>query len=295
MQVTLIPGHYVAAVSGGVDSTALLHLLQNQSGIKLTVAHFDHGIRDDSSDDRRHVQRLAKKYDAPFVYHEGNLGAGASEAVARSARYDFLHKVRASSGARAIVTAHHQDDVLETAIINLLRGTGRKGLSSLGSSTDVVRPLVGFTKQELVDYARAHNLQWREDSTNENTDYLRNYVRKNILPKFDSTQRAKLLSIIRRAEHRNPKIDCMLTTILHTQPSPDALSRPDFIMLPHVVSKEVLAAWLRSHGIRDFDTKLLERVVTGAKTLNPGKQADLTRTHILEVGDEILALASRDR
>src|SRR4051794_19867846 len=118
------PGSYVVAVSGGVDSMALLHYLQTRPGIKLTVAHFDHGIRDDSPEDRKLAQEVAKSYKLPFVYHEGRLGGEASEATARAARYDFLNKVRRSSQAQAIITAHHQDDLLETAILNMLRGTG---------------------------------------------------------------------------------------------------------------------------------------------------------------------------
>src|SRR5437764_343012 len=127
------PGKYVVAVSGGVDSVALLDMLARSDDLKLVVAHFDHGIRKDSAKDRKFVEDLAKNYDLPFVYEEGHLGSGTSEAVARGARYDFLHRVKKSHGAQAIITAHHQDDVLETAIINLLRGTGRKGLTSLTS------------------------------------------------------------------------------------------------------------------------------------------------------------------
>src|SRR5882724_1815869 len=132
------PGRYVVATSGGVDSMALLHLLYQMSrdsdaGWWLTVAHFDHGIRSDSAEDRQLVQAIARQYGLPFVYDEGRLGPGASEATARQARYSFLHQVLGASGARAIMTAHHQDDVLETAIFNLIRGTGRKGLTSLGN------------------------------------------------------------------------------------------------------------------------------------------------------------------
>ncbi|QQS18837.1 hypothetical protein IPL68_02130 [Candidatus Saccharibacteria bacterium] len=87
------------------------------------MAHFDHGIRPDSVEDRKLVQKLAKQYGLPFVYDRAELGAGASEAVAREARYAFLSRVKEAVGADAIITAHHEDDVLETIIINWLRGT----------------------------------------------------------------------------------------------------------------------------------------------------------------------------
>ena len=125
--IPLAPGTYIVAVSGGVDSIVLLDLLANQEKAKLIVAHFDHGIRNDSRDDRMFVQDLAVRYELPFVYDVGNLGQGASEAKAREARYTFLRGVRQAAGARSIITAHHEDDVLETAILNIMRGTGRKG------------------------------------------------------------------------------------------------------------------------------------------------------------------------
>src|SRR5665213_1651974 len=105
------PGSYVVAVSGGVDSMALLNVLKGESrrggGWKLVVAHLDHGIRPESAEDRRLVQATARDYKLPFVYHEGRLGAGASEAAAREARYSFLRSVQKASDAVAIVTAHH--------------------------------------------------------------------------------------------------------------------------------------------------------------------------------------------
>src|SRR5665213_799396 len=138
MNVDLVPGKYVVAVSGGVDSISLLHILQAQPGVRLIVAHFDHGIREDSVEDRRLVQNVAREYRLPFVYDAGNLGVDTSEAAARQARYRFLRRVQQASGARAIVTAHHQDDLLETAILNLLRGTGRKGLTALSNRSDMI-------------------------------------------------------------------------------------------------------------------------------------------------------------
>jgi tRNA(Ile)-lysidine synthase len=95
MDFDLPTGSYVVAVSGGVDSVALLHMLAGRPGLKLTVAHFDHGIRPDSAEDRRHVQALAKELGLPFVYHVGELGPDASEAHSSGeARYAFLHRVR---------------------------------------------------------------------------------------------------------------------------------------------------------------------------------------------------------
>jgi tRNA(Ile)-lysidine synthase len=104
--ISIAPGHYVVAVSGGVDSVALLHMLQDMPDVKLTVAHYDHGIRPDSHLDRINVANLAKKYGLPFVYNEGNLGPDASEELARLARYNFLRQTQNELGANAVITAH---------------------------------------------------------------------------------------------------------------------------------------------------------------------------------------------
>jgi tRNA(Ile)-lysidine synthase len=177
MQVDVKPGKYVVAVSGGVDSMVLLDLLRSLPGVELIVAHFEHGVREDSDEDRKLVEKAAKQYGLAFVCEHGNLGAGISEAAAREARYAFLNRVKAQNDAQAIITAHHEDDLLETAILNILRGTGRKGLSSLGSTEDIIRPLLHVSKKTIRDYATAHGIAWHEDSTNESDVYLRNYIR----------------------------------------------------------------------------------------------------------------------
>ncbi|MBL8032022.1 MAG: tRNA lysidine(34) synthetase TilS, partial [Candidatus Doudnabacteria bacterium] len=239
MDVELPAGKYVVAVSGGVDSVVLLHLLaqgatKSQSNPKthatyhlppttyqLIVAHFDHGIRPDSDADRQFVQELAAACGLPFVYERAELGAGASEAVARNARYDFLRRVKDEHQAEAIVTAHHQDDVLETIIINWLRGTKSRGLSSLRSTPEIRRPLLGWSKQQIRAYAHLHTLQWREDSTNEDETYLRNYVRRQIIPKISAKMREQLLVHSERAASLNDAISAVTNEYLaaHTTPT----------------------------------------------------------------------------
>src|SRR5438309_11792005 len=99
MELQIMPGKYVLAVSGGVDSMVLLDLLAAQPGIELIVAHFDHGIREDADADRQLVEAAATRYGLPFVAARGQLGAQASEATAREARYRFLQQVRQEQGA----------------------------------------------------------------------------------------------------------------------------------------------------------------------------------------------------
>lgn len=294
MQITVQPGTYVVAVSGGIDSVVLLDLLANHPEVKLIVAHFDHGIRPDSGEDRLLVKALAGQYKLPFVYEEGNLGPAASEALARQARYEFLRKVQQASGAKAIITAHHHDDMVETAVINMLRGTGRRGLTALRHRGDIHRPLLHLTKEDLHNHAATKGLIWREDSTNSNPRYLRNRVRHKLLPKMDDTQREQLIDIVTRMHETNDEIDALLNSLLHVQPALDKLERRQFIMLPHAVARELMAAWLRRHGIA-FDQKMIERLVVAGKTFRYGGVVHITKQWQLKITRQHLALQQSDR
>ncbi len=295
MKITVSPGKYVVAVSGGVDSMVLLDLLRQKPKLELIVAHFDHGIRPDSGEDRKLVQAIAGQYSLPFVYKKGRLGPSTSEATARDARYEFLRQVQAEHGAKAIITAHHQDDMLETAILNLLRGTGRKGLSSLGDRKDLRRPLLNWTKKDIRSYAREHNVLWREDSTNADERYLRNYIRRNILTRFSDTSRADLLGRITSAKKMNAEIDTLLEQDLKRQPAPDQLNRAWYLQLPYTVAKEVMATWLRRNGVTHFDRTLIDQLVVAAKTAHPGKLADVDAGHRLALDKDKITLESRSR
>lgn len=293
MSLGLERGRYVVAVSGGVDSMALLKLLLDEPDLELIVAHFDHGIRHDSGIDRQLVQNFAKSQNVRFVYDEGNLGPDASEADARKARYEFLHALRKASGSRAIITAHHQDDLLETAIINLIRGTGRSGLTSLGNNNSVLRPVLHLTKADLVNHAKAHEVEWREDATNKDVRYLRNYIRHQIIPKLSEGQRKGLLHHINKSKEINREIDEIVTSLLHVQPKLNKLNRKWFVLLPYAVSMEVMAVWLKKHKIKDVDKKTIQRLTNFAKTAGVNKALDIDNKFVLKITSDEITLVKR--
>jgi len=293
MNIAVKPGKYVVAVSGGVDSMVLLDLLACQPDLDLVVAHFEHGIREDSDLDQQLVAEAAKQYNFPYIYERGQLGAGTSEAQARTARYAFLRRVKEHTKAAAIITAHHQDDVIETAIINVLRGTGRKGLSALGSNEGIVRPLLQVRKRDLLAYAGQHNLMWHEDSTNNSDTYLRNYIRHHLIGDLGEQGRALLLEYIERAAHANPLIDSLLLHEINAHQTSAGLARAWFIMQPYDVSCEIMAAWLRCKGVRNFDRKTIERLVIAAKVDKPGNVRDVNAGYLLKVRKAYLELTKR--
>jgi tRNA(Ile)-lysidine synthase len=290
------PGKYVLAVSGGVDSMALLDVLKTRPDLKLTVAHFDHGMREDSHLDRKLVQDVATANGLPFVFHKGELGTDAGETAARKARYEFLRKVKEQTKAHAIITAHHQDDAIETAVHNVLRGTGRAGMSSLENrATDIVRPLLHLPKVHLVAYATSRGIKWREDPTNTDTGIRRNHIRHDLLPKLKAQSPrdyAKLQRLVRRQALVNRAIDEQLTHLLHLQDEAGSLDRHGFIMLPHTISRELLAHWLRVSGSRQFSRKQLDHLATRLKTGRPGSKHAIDDVNHFTIDGKLIRLRS---
>jgi tRNA(Ile)-lysidine synthase len=247
MELAKLPhGTYVVGVSGGVDSVVLLDMLvKQQSENRYIVAHFEHGIRgDDSRRDAEFVKRLAAQLQLEYQSESVTLGPGASEAAARTARYDFLRRCRDEWQANAIVLAHHQDDVLETIIINLIRGTGWRGLASLRSHPTLIRPMLGFTKQQVHEYAKSQNIEWREDETNIDTTYLRNYVRHKLLSRFDEVNRRRLLDLGESqallAQQIQQELESIMSSQLTYEDGCYSMSRYFLIMAPKQVAIECL-------------------------------------------------------
>ncbi len=271
MEVKLKPGKYILAVSGGVDSVVLLDLLSKQPELDLVVAHFDHGIRFDSDDDGEFVARLAKKYGLVFELGQARLGKNASEETARNARYQFLETARKKYQADDIVTAHHKDDLIETAFINILRGTGPRGLVSLADKDGMKRPLLGFRKKEILAYAQANKLHWREDKTNQEDKYLRNYLRRHVVNKLSSSQRDGLVENIEKVAKNREETEQIIATYSQYLLNGNQIDRQLFALLPVEVANEFVADWFRQKGLRDFD----KGTITGANAFirigGPGK------------------------
>lgn len=281
--ISLPAGTYIVAVSGGVDSVVLLDMLAHIADVQLVVAHFDHGIRQESADDALFVAELAKKYNVPFESERAELGPDVSEAIARQHRYAFLRKVAKKYTATALITAHHQDDVIETSMINIIRGTGRSGLSSLSSTNEIIRPLLQIPKAELISYANEHDLKWREDSTNNDTKYLRNKIRHKVVAEMTPQQRSEWLRVLEGIKNTNQKLDGEIQALLRRGLHKDnlVLSRAWFTMLPHAVSKEVIRVLLLRAGVKDIDRKTIERVTVQIKTLPAGKVIQASGVHIM--------------
>lgn len=253
----------VVAVSGGVDSVVLLHKLLGV-GDKLVVAHVDHGIRDDSGDDARFVEGLAKLYGLEFEDLKLSLGPNASEDLARQKRYDFLLDV-AKRHNGILVTAHHGDDLVETVVINLRRGTGWRGLAVMNRG-NVERPLVGLSKDQIYEYALLNNLEYVEDKTNRDLRYLRNKIRSQLKSRLNDSMRAEFLEL------RNHQIALRGQIQVEVEGLNEALfsSRHFFTQVPSEVALEILGCVMYgAAGVRPVKAQL-ESALIAIKTAKTG-------------------------
>lgn len=275
------------AVSGGIDSVVLLDVLAKSARYDLIVAHFDHGIRSDSAADARFVEGLAAIYKLPFVSRREDLGAQASEDQARKARYDFLFAAAKQHGA-TIATAHHMDDVVETIAINILRGTGWRGLAVLGR-TGVVRPLLHKSKQEIREYAMEHRLEWVEDSTNAEEKYLRNRLRKSISRQLVIAKKLQLVTLRDAQVDVKKAIDEECERLLASPP----YSRYFFTAQAANSANELLRTVIMQQTKSGLTRPQLERALVAIKTAKPDATHDVgagvrllftERTFIVEKG-----------
>lgn len=185
--------YYILAISGGIDSVVLAHLLF-KGGFKFGMAHCNFQLRGEESEaDEAFIIDLAKKLGVKVWCQKFDTTAymesqGISlQMAARNLRYEWFAKLHEEIDPQGILVAHHADDQLETILLNLLRGTGIEGLYGMAGTRDfIIRPLLPFNRKDLEQFLKAENLQWREDSSNHSDDYKRNFVRHRIVPEIDA-------------------------------------------------------------------------------------------------------------
>ncbi len=193
----IAPGEKIAiACSGGPDSVALFHLLlqlRPSWKLKLVLLHLDHGLRGRASaEDRRFVERLARKHRIPVYTHRVESGKlqgprESLEEAARRARYDFLTKTAHRYRISKIALGHNRDDQAETVLMRLLQGTGPRGLSGIRrrrteGRVTFIRPLLDFSRTEIRQWLKARKILSRTDQSNHSLRFVRNRIRKRLLP-----------------------------------------------------------------------------------------------------------------
>lgn len=268
-----LPEKLLVAVSGGVDSVALLAALA-RTGREPIVLHFDHGWRKESVDETKAVRTLARELGLKIATGKATA-AKRTESTARAARYAFFAEAGKKFGIRDLVLAHHADDQVETFLLQLLRGAGAgaRGMEPLARRGGLVlhRPWLALWKKEITAYARARRLAWHEDASNADTRHRRNLVRKRLLPylrKIAGPEAAQALwraAEIARAE--NEWLDLLCADDAACVELPVAELRA----APLAQQRRTLFRWLQGRGIVDVSFADVEAVRGLLETRDPAR------------------------
>src|SRR5215471_476107 len=266
---------YLVGLSGGRDSVALLHWLIDFGYKKLTCCHLNHRLRSRASDgDARFVEKLAGKYNVDLVIGSANVRALATkqklsiEAAAREARYKFFAQVAKEKRVRTIFLAHHADDVVETFLINLFRGSGTTGLGSIREVSKrcvddvdltIVRPFLGIWRSQIGDYVRKYRLKFREDASNKDLALFRNRIRRQIIPYLEKAIGRNIRYSIWRAAIITATEEDWIETQLPNATGPE-LSVLDLRKLPVALQRREILKWLRARKIPNVGFDVVENI-----------------------------------
>lgn len=278
---TLIPSwprcSLVVALSGGVDSVVLLHLLVQlrrqpalSRRLRLRAVHVDHHLQSQSAAWRRQCAELARRWRVPFIVRHAHIDVshGVSvEAAAREARYGLL--ARALAPGDYLLTAQHQDDQLETFLLQLLRGAGPAGLAAMPEVTalgagQLLRPLLQVRRHVIQNYATANDLRWIDDPSNADLRFDRNYLRAQVLPALRARWPSVAATVSRAARHQ-AEAQALIREAAHhdlAQLECDgALELSGLRKLSGPRQRAVLRQWLAGQGCRAPDAVHLQRML----------------------------------
>lgn len=304
LSLEIQPARALIAVSGGPDSVALLDLLlqsRESHRLDLLVAHADHGISLESGDIAARVGELARVAGLKFVTAQLALGPEASETEAREARYGWLRRMRAAHEAKWIFTAHHADDQAETVLLRVLGGSGPAGLAGMKPiEGDIVRPLLGFSRAELMAYVESRRLWYWHDPANYDARHLRSWLRHSVMPRLreritDVDQR--LRDVGRQAAVDRAAWDAALDVVpgldWRVEPEGASLDAGTLAALEPSLGAALAMAWVRRAG-GVLGLRHGGRVVAFARETESGARLELPSGWVVERGfDRLLLIRPR--
>jgi tRNA(Ile)-lysidine synthase len=282
----------LAAVSGGADSLVLLHVLHSlakKNRWQISVAHFNHRLRGRASDaDEKLVHRTARKLSLPFYVAGADVKKFVEqskisvEMAARKLRHEFLARVAREQKNSVVALAHHADDQVELFFLRLLRGAGGEGLAGMKWQSSspanwkitLVRPLLGFTKAEILEFANTEKIRFRDDATNFTSDFLRNRIRNELLPLLRKNYQPGIAkTVLRLMEITGAESEFVGATASAWLAKPEMA----FEELPVAVQRRVLQQQLVGAGVAS-DFELVERLrVAPGKLVSVGSGWSVAR------------------
>jgi len=198
----------IVGVSGGPDSTALVHILHNlqyQLGFHLHIAHYNHHLRKGAHGDQKFVEKLSQQLNIPCSVghwkHSKTFKKGSLEDISRQHRFQFFIHLAEKIKAHAIILAHTEDDLAETVLMRILRGTGLQGLRGIlpqrkMGGINFTRPLLNIKKKDILTFLSNRNISYRIDPTNKDTKFFRNKIRLKLLPLLTKQYNSNLTEIL---------------------------------------------------------------------------------------------------
>lgn len=261
--------HFLLGISGGLDSVVLLHAfseLAKKLSITFSVAHIHHGPGEKEQVKYREraqsfVKELCEHYGATFLTSDNMPKEELkSEEQLRNFRRRELSHLMYENEANFIVLAHHRDDLLETRLIRLIRGTGATGFRAMQVEQDHwLRPMLSLSRSQIHGYAQERELRWLEDPSNENTQSLRNWLRKEWLPALENYRPGAIESVNRSFESIAESLS-VESNYEHCYDD-KGLLRSEFISLSSGEKKQVVAKFLRSRGLQDYSLSHVNELI----------------------------------
>jgi tRNA(Ile)-lysidine synthase len=205
----------VVLLSGGRDSVCLLHRMKDE---EITALHVNHGLRPSADADEAFCRELCERLGVPLVVHRAGPPEGNVQAWAREVRYAEAAKL-----GDVVATGHTATDQVETILYRLAASPGRRALLGIRERPGVIRPLLGWTREQTAAYCREHGLQWREDPTNESDAFARNRIRNELLPALRAIHPAAEANILRTLEILRDEAE-VLDALIDTEPSVERIA-----------------------------------------------------------------------
>jgi len=273
--------HVLIGLSGGADSVCLFHILQSlkeEYRLQLTAVHVEHGIRgEEALEDAEYVSRLCEEagvpcyvehIDVPKLAKEEGL---SEEEMGRNVRYEIFERVAKQVGANRIAVAHHANDVAETMLFHLCRGTGLAGLCALTPVRgNIIRPLLSLNRTEIETYLQSENITYRTDSTNKDTKYTRNYIRHEILPLMENVNPKAVEHLVQTSGILNDAKSVLEDSV-------------DRLCEKFVTSKN--DSFFLHRDLYDEDEYLIAGVLHNVMEKLAGRRKDIHQTHIQSIID----------
>lgn len=274
----------LAGISGGRDSMALLSLLSGLPGCNLIACHVNHGLRPEAEEEEEFVRRYAASLGIPFIRERADVRGMACahgislEEAARDARQVLFLKWAAGRPGAFVALAHHRNDQQETALLHLCRGAagihGMSPVSTWANGLTVVRPLLNVSREDITAYLEHHRLPWREDSSNESTEYTRNALRHEVIPRLNKLFRRDTSLSFSRACRVENQIRTALSQALDAMNLTDPQGRlflPKVNRLPAELRQCAVHDYLRRQHVPDLTENAVLRVMNILDTDGPSR------------------------